>query len=83
MYVHLIVAENFRAFGDAKAGKNLDLTLNKTLNMIVGENDAGKTAVIDALRYTLLTTSVVFMRIEDENFSGITSRFTDWMRVSY
>lgn len=68
MYVHRIVAENFRAFGEQKSGKHLDLTLNKTLNVIVGENDAGKTAVVDAIRYALLTTSFEFIRLEDDDF---------------
>jgi putative ATP-dependent endonuclease of OLD family len=68
MYVHRIIAENFRTFGDKKSDKHLDLTLNKTLNVIVGENDAGKTAIVDAIRYALLTTSFEFIRLEDDDF---------------
>lgn len=68
MYVSRVIAENFRVFGDKKSGQHLDLTLDPGLNVLVGENDAGKTAVVDVLRFALLTTSYEYLRIRDEDF---------------
>jgi len=44
MYLKSLQIENFRCI------KNLTLEFNKGLNVIIGENNTGKTAVIDALR---------------------------------
>ncbi|MBB5876292.1 AAA family ATPase [Xanthomonas sp. 3498] len=68
MYVHRMFAENFRVFADSASKKHLDLQLAQGLNVLVGENDAGKTCIVDVMRYTLLTTSNDFIRIEDDDF---------------
>jgi putative ATP-dependent endonuclease of OLD family len=68
MYVHRVSAVNFRAFGDRTSGQHLDLYLNAGLNVLVGENDAGKTSIVDAMRYVLLTTSNDYLRIDDDDF---------------
>jgi len=68
MHVHRLYAENFRTFGTVSDGKSLNLILNPTLNLLVGENDAGKTSIVDILRYVLLTTSNEYIRIEDDDF---------------
>lgn len=44
MHISRIKISNFRIF------ENIDLKLNKGLNLLVGENDSGKTALIDAIR---------------------------------
>jgi len=65
---------NFRCFGDGK--DNFTLRLKPGLTAIVGQNDAGKTAVIDALRFALGTTDQEWYRLEDEDFhreAGTTS----------
>ncbi|MCW9013530.1 MAG: AAA family ATPase [Gammaproteobacteria bacterium] len=51
MYLSHIIIKNFRLF------ENLSLKLNQGLNILIGENDSGKTALIDAIRYTLGTNS--------------------------
>lgn len=68
MYVRRITACNFRAFGTMAEGKSLNLILDRGLNVLVGENDAGKSSVVDALRYALSTTSNDYLRIEDRDF---------------
>ena len=45
------------AFGDGTTAPELDLEPNAGLNILVGQNDAGKTAIVDAIRQVLLTTS--------------------------
>lgn len=57
---------NFRCFGDGK--DSFTLRLKPGLTAIVGQNDAGKTAVIDALRFALGTTDQEWYRLEDEDF---------------
>ncbi len=47
MFLKKLVIQNFRAID------YLELDFNKGLNIIIGENNAGKTAVIDALRLSL------------------------------
>lgn len=68
MYLQRIRAANFRAFGDGAVGPALDWQLNEGLNILVGENDAGKTAIIDAIRHVLWTTSYEFIRLFETDF---------------
>lgn len=68
MYLKRIRARNFRAFGDGTTAPELDLELNAGLNILVGENDAGKTAIVDAIRQVLLTTSYENIRLFEQDF---------------
>lgn len=68
MHLKRIRAANFRAFGDGTTGPVLDWTLSPGMNILVGENDAGKTAVVDAIRYVLWTTSYEFIRLFETDF---------------
>lgn len=66
MYISEIRIENFRLFG---AGEHaFVLPLNPGLTALVGENDAGKTAIIDALRLVLGTRDQEMLRIEPFDF---------------
>ncbi len=62
MYLSELVIKDFRIFGQ------LHLKLQPGLNVLVGENDAGKTAIIDALRLALWTSSFDYQRITDDDF---------------
>ncbi|WP_351089221.1 AAA family ATPase [Shewanella sp. S1-49-MNA-CIBAN-0167] len=67
MYLSSITATNFRGF------ESTHITLNKGLNLLVGENDAGKTSLIDAVRLVLDTNSAEWVRIKYSDFrSGST-----------
>ncbi|WP_180233582.1 ATP-dependent nuclease [Bacillus cereus] len=69
MYLSEINAWNFRRFGVKGDGKpGIHLKFNQGLNLLVGENDSGKTAIVDAIRYTILTQSYESLRIELEDF---------------
>ena len=68
LYLKRIAAQNFRVFGNTGAAPSLDWTLSPGLNMLVGENDAGKTAVIDAIRHVLWTTSYEYVRLHETDF---------------
>lgn len=62
MYLAHIVINNFRLF------EALDLKLNKGLNVLIGENDAGKTALIDAIKLVLNTNSIENVRVKETDF---------------
>ncbi|PYC29603.1 ATP-dependent endonuclease [Aquipseudomonas alcaligenes] len=68
MHLQRIRAANFRAFGDGTQSPALDWELSPGLNILVGENDSGKTSVIDAIRYVLWTTSYEFIRLFESDF---------------
>jgi putative ATP-dependent endonuclease of OLD family len=71
---------NFRKFGsdsevDPHKRPNLDLNFNKGLNVLVGENDSGKTAIIDAIKMVLKTHSFEWIQITEDDFYKNTQRF--------
>ena len=59
---------NFRRFNARDDEPGLYITFHKGLNALIGENDSGKTAVIDALKLVLLTQSNEYIRPEEEDF---------------
>ena len=78
MYLSNIKLWNFRKFGlGSEIGllsPHLDLNLTKGLNVIIGENDSGKTAIIDAVKLVLKTHSYDYIRVEDKDFYDTASR---------
>lgn len=66
MYIAEIRIENFRLFGSADSA--FVLPLNPGLTALVGQNDAGKTAVIDALRLVLGTRDQDVLRVDPIDF---------------
>lgn len=79
MFLSNIKLWNFRKFGsDGEINiekPNLNLDLTKGLNVIIGENDSGKTAIIDAVKLVLKTHSYEYIRVEDKDFYNAASRF--------
>ena len=59
---------NFRRFKAVDDAPGLKITFHKGLNALIGENDSGKTSVIDALKLVLLTQSNEYIRPSDEDF---------------
>ena len=49
MHISRIEIKNYRSIGD----KGLSINCNEGMNIIIGENNSGKTAIIDALRLAL------------------------------
>lgn len=80
MHLSNIKLWNFRKFGspeasDYKAKPHLDLNLNKGLNVIIGENDSGKTAIIDAIKLVLKTHAYEYIRADEKDFYKESDRF--------
>jgi putative ATP-dependent endonuclease of the OLD family len=73
MYLRKLRIENFRIFGaraenQQSRDEHLELEIRRGLTLLVGENDSGKTAIVDALRLVLGTTSQDFHRITEDDF---------------
>ena len=68
----MIVSElnlyNFRRFKSINGKPGLHVSFHKGLNALIGENDSGKTAVIDAIKMVLLTQSNEYIRISEDDF---------------
>lgn len=70
MHITDIEIKNFRIFDELK------ITLNKGMNLLIGENNSGKTALIDAIRYTLDTNSAEWTKIKTEDFHNNCDNFS-------
>ena len=63
MYLKSIQLQNFRGFSNSQI-----IEFNDGLNVLVGENDSGKSAIIDAIRIVLGVTDQSWYRIELSDF---------------
>ena len=71
MYLKEIRLWNFRKYGaKGEDGKEPGIVVEfkKGLNVLIGENDSGKTAIIDAIRYILNTKSYELIRFDEKDF---------------
>ncbi|PHB84209.1 ATP-dependent endonuclease [Bacillus wiedmannii] len=69
MYLHSLKLWNWRKFGEKENNQpGLEVEFNKGLNVLVGENDSGKTAIIDAIKTILGTNSNDTNWITEEDF---------------
>lgn len=68
----MIVSElrltNLRKFSGTNDAPGIIITFHKGLNALIGENDSGKTAIIDAIKLVLLTQSNEYIRPTDDDF---------------
>jgi len=71
MYLSKIRLWNYRKFGSKSFDiekPNFELEFNKNLNVLIGENDSGKSAIIDAIKLVLKTHSYETIRVTEEDF---------------
>ncbi|CAO5179673.1 putative ATP-dependent endonuclease of the OLD family [Frankia sp. AiPs1] len=73
MYLAHLRVENFRVFGaaaqsDGETDASLNLSFTAGTNVLVGENDSGKTAIIDAIRLCLQTAATDYYRVSQDDF---------------
>ena len=77
MYLSNIKLWNFRKYGSDTFDidkPNLDLNFTKGLNVLIGENDSGKTAIIDAIKIVLKTHSYEYIKVEADDFYNNSDR---------
>lgn len=79
MYLSNLKLWDFRKFGSTSdfniKKPDLDLNFKKGLNVLIGENDTGKSAIIDAIKLVLRTHSYEWLRVIDEDFFQEAERF--------
>lgn len=76
MYLSELKLWNFKKYGNGEhlhsipndTKPNLVVEFKPNLNVLIGENDSGKTAIIDAIKLVLNTKSLENFRIEDKDF---------------
>ncbi|WP_309480301.1 ATP-dependent nuclease [Brevibacillus agri] len=71
MFLRQLNIWNFRKYGvsvqDSKL-PGLVVPFNESFNLLIGENDSGKTAIVDAIKMTLGTSSEDSFRISESDF---------------
>lgn len=70
MYLDEVNIWNFRKYGYTNITENpsIQVKLKSGLNVLIGENDAGKTAIIDAIKLVLGTKSHDNIHIQESDF---------------
>lgn len=72
MYLKNLKLWNFRKFGSSEkidlAKPNLNLDFTEGVNVLVGKNDSGKSAIIDAIKIVLKTHSYDWYKIDQDDF---------------
>jgi len=79
MYLSTLKLWNFRKYGTAKEnldlGKpDLEVPFREGLNVLIGENDSGKTTIVDAIKLVLHTHSGEWIRLSPDDFYGQANR---------
>lgn len=68
MYLNKLKLWNFRKYGSQENVPGLEVEFQKGVNLLVGENDSGKSTIIDAIKIVLLTQSHEYIRITEDDF---------------
>lgn len=69
MYLSTLKLWNFRKYSEGPDGKpGLVLHFHEGVNVLIGENDSGKTAIVDAIRYVLRTKSGETIYMDEKDF---------------
>jgi putative ATP-dependent endonuclease of OLD family len=74
MYLARLRLWNFRKYATKDGGEisdanpGLEINFNPGVNLLIGENDSGKTAIIDAIKHLLLTQSREYISLDAYDF---------------
>lgn len=72
MYLSSLKLWNFRRFGEGLEIDSdkpfLEIEFKKGINVLVGENDSGKTAIVDAIKLVLKTHAGEWIHVEEDDF---------------
>lgn len=69
MYLSILRLWNFRKYSAGSDGEpGLEVHFQEGVNVLIGENDSGKTAIMDSIRYVLKTQSGEFIQFDDKDF---------------
>lgn len=76
MYISKLCLLNFRKY------EKLEVEFNNNLNILVGENNSGKTAIVDAIRILLGTQSNDYYKIDRSDFYFDGENYTDTFKIT-
>ncbi len=69
MFLSILRIWNFRKYGSGENDEpGIVIHFHDGVNVLIGENDSGKTAIVDAIRYVLRTQSGEFIQFDDKDF---------------
>ncbi len=80
MYISSLKLWNFRKYGSPEdvtedTTPHLAVSFNKGLNVLIGENDSGKSAILDAIKLVLKTHAYEWIKVENDDFHHVTTKF--------
>lgn len=83
MFLSEVNIWNFRKYGSENSERpNLSVKFNSGLNLIIGENDSGKTTIIDAIKIVLGTQSYDNVRIDENDFyKDNDNNRVNWLKI--
>lgn len=72
MYISELKLWNFRKYGSLEPinlnSPSLNISFNKGMNILIGENDSGKSTILDAIKLVLKTHAYEWIKIEENDF---------------
>lgn len=82
MYLSTLRIWNFRKYGVSSDGApGLEVHFQNGVNVLIGENDSGKTAIVDAIRYVLHTKSGETIYLDEKDFYKEGDRRADHLKI--
>lgn len=84
MYISTLKLWNFRKYGSPDfdlAAPHLTVVFNKGMNILIGENDSGKSAIIDAIKLVLKTHAYEWIKVEESDFYSDGGQVSPTLRI--
>lgn len=84
MYISNLRLWNFRKYGSLTfdlQSPNLIVPLNRQMNILIGENDSGKSAIIDAIKLVLKTHAYEWIKVEESDFFSEGRQVSENLRI--
>jgi len=82
MYIRDLKLWNFRKYGGSEWNlekPHLSVEFSSGINVLIGENDSGKSAILDAIKLVLKTHAYEWIKIDENDFSNL--RVEDKLRI--
>lgn len=84
MYISALKLWNFRKYGSTDfdlSSPHLTVPFNKGLNILIGENDSGKSAIIDAIKLVIKTHAYEWIKVEESDFFTSGDQISPILRI--